>query len=251
MKWNNPEKGVAPSPTPRCSSYGKGILGSLWSPTLLTYLIIYIYIYIYVYVYNYFFAFVCGCLCIWVYSNISLNFFSLVFSWCIYIYIYICVCVCVCVYVCVCVCVCDTIIDVYTAELLPTKPSSDDDWVQAWFRGRSIITTNPECPSTYLRYHQTLLNWHHSLRLPYPRWYNQSLRLDLFFIFINFLLSDGESPRLIKNAVGEFVMIPWHLTSIGIMLVIQTHCSRRPLYFSPKNILNQATLLTYIQCQCL
>ena len=27
VKWSNPGKGVAPSPTPRCCSYGKG---SLW-----------------------------------------------------------------------------------------------------------------------------------------------------------------------------------------------------------------------------
>ena len=38
VKWSNPGKGVAPSPTPWCSSYGKGEFSShprLWSPTLL------------------------------------------------------------------------------------------------------------------------------------------------------------------------------------------------------------------------
>ena len=34
VKWINPRKGVAPSPTPRCSSYWKGS-PRLWSPTLL------------------------------------------------------------------------------------------------------------------------------------------------------------------------------------------------------------------------
>ena len=30
VKWSNPGKGVAPSPTPRCSSYWKG---AFWSPS--------------------------------------------------------------------------------------------------------------------------------------------------------------------------------------------------------------------------
>ena len=37
VKWSNPGKGVAPSPTPWCSSYGKGESTGhprLWSPTL-------------------------------------------------------------------------------------------------------------------------------------------------------------------------------------------------------------------------
>ena len=35
VKWINPGNGVAPSPTPRCSSYWKGNLQVLRSPTLL------------------------------------------------------------------------------------------------------------------------------------------------------------------------------------------------------------------------
>ena len=58
-----------------------------------------------------------------------------------------------------------TITDVCTTELLPTKPSSDDDWVQAWFQGRSIITTSPERPSSISRQHQTLSDCCHSMRL--------------------------------------------------------------------------------------
>ena len=41
VKRSNLGKGVAPSPTPRCSSYRKGSLRGhpqLWSPTLLTYI---------------------------------------------------------------------------------------------------------------------------------------------------------------------------------------------------------------------
>ena len=40
VKWSNPGNGVAPSPTPRCSSYWKGSpgLSRLRSPTLLTFI---------------------------------------------------------------------------------------------------------------------------------------------------------------------------------------------------------------------
>ena len=39
--------------------------------------------------------------------------------------------------------------DVYTVALLPTKPSSDDDsGFRHVFGGRSIITTDPERPSS-------------------------------------------------------------------------------------------------------
>ena len=51
VKWSNPEKGVAPSPTLWCSKLSKREPSGhprLWSPTLL-YLYIYIYIYIYIY----------------------------------------------------------------------------------------------------------------------------------------------------------------------------------------------------------
>ena len=50
-----------------------------------------------------------------------------------------------------------------------------------------------------------------------------------------FLLSDGESPRLIKNTDVELVMNPRHLSSIGNTLVIQTfltNYSHRSSYFS-------------------
>ena len=49
VKWNNPWKRVAPTPTPRCSSYWKK--RPLWSPTLL-YIYVYIYIYIYIYIFS-------------------------------------------------------------------------------------------------------------------------------------------------------------------------------------------------------
>ena len=66
----------------------------------------------------------------------------------IYIYIYICVCVCVCVLV------------LYNDWYLYSRIVSNKAfirwwfWVQEWFRGWSIITTNPERPSTHSRYRQ-------------------------------------------------------------------------------------------------
>ena len=44
VKWSNPGKGVAPSPTPWCSKLSKRVPSGhprLWSPTLLTYIYIY------------------------------------------------------------------------------------------------------------------------------------------------------------------------------------------------------------------
>ena len=101
----------------------------------------YVYLYMYIYVY----------ICIDVYVHIYV---------CIYVYIYIYIYINKCVYIYIYACMyrCHTVTDVYTAALLSTKPSSDDDWIQAWFRGRSIIITNPERPSSNSRYPQTLLD---------------------------------------------------------------------------------------------
>ena len=49
VKWSNPGKGVAPSPTPRCIE--KGSFG-LPSTTVANFIYIYIYIYINIYIYN-------------------------------------------------------------------------------------------------------------------------------------------------------------------------------------------------------
>ena len=49
VKWSNPRKGVAPSPTPWCSSYWKGSLR-----VALDYSRQLLYIYIYIYIYSYF-----------------------------------------------------------------------------------------------------------------------------------------------------------------------------------------------------
>ena len=55
-----------------------------------------------------------------------------------------------------------------------------------------------------------------------------------WILLMHFLLSDGESPRLVKNAEVELVMKPRHPTSIGNTLVIQPfliHYSSRSSYF--------------------
>ena len=51
VKWTNPGKGVAPSPTAQCSSYSKGsLLVALDYGYQLYFLLIYIYIYGYIYI---------------------------------------------------------------------------------------------------------------------------------------------------------------------------------------------------------
>ena len=83
VKWSNPGKGVAPSPTPWCSK-----LSSFGSPsTMVAY-------------FTFFYLYMCECVCIYIYM-----------CECVCIYIYICVCVCVYIYIyiyiCMCVCVCN------------------------------------------------------------------------------------------------------------------------------------------------
>ena len=82
VKWSNPGNGVAPSPTPRCSSCWKG------SPSTNVANITFTYIYIYIYIYA------AGILC---HLHNKLGVYPLINTY-IYIYMYVCVCVCVCVY---------------------------------------------------------------------------------------------------------------------------------------------------------
>ena len=87
--------------------------------------------------------------------------------------------------------------DVYTAALLPRKPSSDDD---SRFRHgfKTEASTSWDCHI-----------------------HTDAVRALSWIIFMYFLLSDGESPRLVKNTEVELVMKPRHLTLIGNTLVIQ------------------------------
>ena len=56
-------------------------------------------------------------------------------------------------------------------------------WVQAWFRGRSIITTNTGRPSSISQYYQTLLDGVWYVWMPYPFRCSYCLVFDLFYMF--------------------------------------------------------------------
>ena len=107
-------------------------------------------------------------------------------------------------------------------------------WVQTWFRGRNIITTNPGRPSSISPYYQTLLDGAWSVRILYPFRCSYSLVLD-HFLNIYFLFSVSESPSLVKNIEVECEIKPRHPISRGNMSVDQPfliHGSRKSSYFS-------------------
>ena len=119
--------------------------------------------------------------------------------------------------------------DVYTAALLPTKLSSDDDseFRHGFGAEVSLPLTQSSPPVTH---DTTRLCW-----IDVTLW-ECHIQADVltalsWIFFTYFLLSDGESPRSVKkNSEVELVM-----TSIGNTLVIQpflTHCSHRSSYFS-------------------
>ena len=124
--------------------------------------------------------------------------------------------------------------DFYTAGLLQTKPLSDDDsgFNHCFEVKASLPQTLSDPPVTH---NTTKLCW-----IIITQW-DCHIHTDTViaflgsFFFIYFLLSDGESPRLVKNVEFELVMKLWHPTSIGNILVIQpflTYCSCRSSYFS-------------------
>ena len=143
----------------------------------------------------------------------------------IYIYIYICVCVCVCRY--------HTMTDVYTTALFPTKPSLDDSsGFKHGFRAETSLPQTQSAPA--VTHVTTRLRW-----IAVTLWdchiHADAVKALSWIFSMYFLLSDGESPRLIKNTEVELVMKPRQPTSIGNTLVIQplpTHCSCRSSYFS-------------------
>ena len=101
--------------------------------------------------------------------------------------------------------------------------------VQVWFRGWNIITTNPERPSIPPDF-VGLMSF---CGIAISMLMQLEPCLESFFMY--FLLSDEESPRLVKNTEVELVMKTRHLTAIGNMLVIQlflTHHSCWSSYFS-------------------
>ena len=113
--------------------------------------------------------------------------------------------------------------DVCKAALFPTEHSSDDN---CGFRhgfgveaSLPLTQSGPAVTHDITRFYKvdvTQLDWHiHA---------DAVTTLSCIF-FMYFRLSGGESPRFDKNTEVEFVMKPWHPTSIGNSLVIQPSLS--------------------------
>ena len=121
--------------------------------------------------------------------------------------------------------------DVYTAALLLPKPSSDDD--SGFRHGFGAEASLPLAQSAPAITHNTIRLCWIDVALWHCHIHGDAVRALTWIFFVYFLLSDGESPRLVKNTEVELVMKPRH--PIGNMLVIQsflTHCFRRSSYFS-------------------
>ena len=106
--------------------------------------------------------------------------------------------------------------DVYTAVLLPTKPSLDDaSGFRHGFGAESSLPLTQSAPAVT---HDTTRPCLRDVTVWNCHVYVDAVRaLDLFMYF---LLSDTESPRLVKNTEVVLVMKPQHQTSIGNTLVI-------------------------------
>ena len=123
--------------------------------------------------------------------------------------------------------------DVYTAALLPTKPSPDDD--SEFRHGFEAEAPLPQTHSAPAVTHDTTRHCWIDVTLWDCHIHADSVRDLSWIFFMYFLLSEGESPRSVKNTEVELVMKPQHRNSIGNTFVIQpflTHRSRRPSYFS-------------------
>ena len=126
-----------------------------------------------------------------------------------------------------------TITDVCTTALLPRKPSSDDD--SGFKHGFGTEPSLPLAQSASAVSHDTTRLCQIIVTLWDFHIHTDAVRALSWIFSIYFLLSDGGSPRLVKNGEVELAMKPLHLTSIGNTLVIQpflTHCSHRSSYFS-------------------
>ena len=106
-------------------------------------------------------------------------------------------------------------------------------WVQAWFWGRSVITTNPGRPSSISQYYQTLLDGVFICTNAICVQMQLQSCFGSFYIYSLFFA--GISLILVKNVEVAFEIKPRHPISRGNMSVDQSflvHCSRRSLYFS-------------------
>ena len=121
-----------------------------------------------------------------------------------------------------------TISDVYTTALLLTNPSSDDD--SGFRHGFGAEASLPLTQSAPAVSHVTTRIFQIVVALWDCQINADALRALSRIFSMYFLLSDGESPRLVKKTEVELAIKPLHPTSIGNTFVIQpflTHCSCR------------------------
>ena len=192
------------------------------------YMCIFLYMFLYVYIYVY--------LCVHIYLYICLYMYTYT-----YIYKYIYMTLYIYIYIYVCIYRYYTITSVCTTALLPTKPSSDDDSIQVWFRGRSIITTGPETPVVY---HDTTRLFQIAVTLWDCHIHANAVRTLYWILSMYILLSDGGSPRLVKNAEVELAMKPLHPISIGSTFFVQPYLTH---FFLQILIFFQLTLMCPVE----
>ena len=126
-----------------------------------------------------------------------------------------------------------TINDVYTASLLQTKPSSDDD--SGFRHGFEAEASLPLAQSASAVSYDTTRVCQIVVALWDCQIHADAVRALSRIFSMYFLLFDGVSPRLVKKTEVELAIKPLHPTSIGNTFVIQpflTHCSRRSSFFS-------------------
>ena len=126
-----------------------------------------------------------------------------------------------------------TISNVCTTALLLIKPSSDDD--SGFRHGFGAEASLPLAQSAPAVSHNTTRICQIVVTLEDCHIHADAVRALSWIFSMYFLLSDGGSPRLVKNVMVELTMKPLHPTSIGNTFVIQpflTHCSYRSSYIS-------------------
>ena len=132
----------------------------------------------------------------------------------------------VCMYVCMYVGVCEyhTMTDIYTAALLPKKPSSgDDSGFKHGFCAAVLFLQTPSAPAVT---HDTIRLCWNDFTVCHCYIHADAVRAMSRILFMSFLLSDGESWRMVKNTEDELEKKSRHQTSIVIQPFL-THCSRR------------------------
>ena len=107
---------------------------------------------------------------------------------------------------------------VQTAVFLLTKPLLDNDsGFKHGFGAKATLSLTQSTPAVS---HDTIsLCWFVITWWEYPI-YADAVRALSWIFKINFFLSDGESPRLVRYVEVELVMKPWHPSLIRNIFVI-------------------------------